>query len=136
MKNVVLCGSMKVKDQILQVADELKTLGYEAILPVECMEGKPKEIASRAHFSRVIDPKNQFILIVNAPKNGIENYIGANSFAEAAFAYYYNKKTFLLNDIYEPFRDELEGWGAVALKDDLSKLNDYEYPAEPDVLNK
>ena len=134
MKNVVLCGSMKVKDQILKVADELKSLGYEALLPVECMEGRPKEIASRAHFGRIVDARNQFILIVNATKNGIENYIGPNSFAEIAFGFYHDKEVFVLNDFYEPYRDELEGWGAVALHGDLSKLNDFEYKDEPDIL--
>ena len=134
MKNVVICGSMKVKDQILKVADELKSLGYEAILPVECMEGQPKEIASRAHFGRIVNPSNNFILIVNATKGDIDNYIGPNSFAEIAFGFYHDKKVFVLNDFYEPYRDELEGWGVVALHGDLSKLNNYEYKEEPDAL--
>lgn len=68
MKNIVLCGSMKVKDEILAVADQLKELGYEAQLPIECMEGQPKALASRAHMERVINPENHFILIVNAKK--------------------------------------------------------------------
>lgn len=125
---------MKVKDQILKVADGLKSLGYEAILPVECMEGKPKEIASRAHFGRIVNPSNNFILIINATKGDIDNYIGPNSFAEIAFGFYHDKEVFVLNDFYEPYRDELEGWGVVALHGDLSKLNNYEYKEEPDAL--
>ena len=122
MKNIVLCGSMKVKDRIVEVSKELEAMGYNVFLPVECMQGLDKLIASRAHLNRVIDSNNEIILVVNEPKNGIDNYIGANSFAEVAFGYYYNKRVYLFNDIYEPYKDELEGWGVTPLKRDLSKI--------------
>lgn len=32
--------------------------------------------------------------------------------------------TFLLNDIYEPYKDEIVGWRVVPLKGNLSKLED------------
>lgn len=60
------------------------------------------------------------LLIVNESKNGFENYIGANGFAEIAFGFYFQKKVYLLNDIYEPYREELEGWGIIPLKGELS----------------
>lgn len=122
MKNIVLCGSMKVKDKIITISEELEKMGYKTLLPVECMQGVDKLIASRAHMDRVIDPKNKIILIVNETKNGIENYIGANSFAEIAFGYYFNKKVYLLNDIYEPYKDELIGWKVTPLNGDLTKI--------------
>lgn len=122
MKNIVLCGSMKVKDKILEVKDELEKRDFNVLLPKECMEGLPKIIASRKHFERIIDKDNDYILIVNATKKGIENYIGPNSFAEIAFAFYFNKKIYLLNDIYEPYEDELVGWGVVPLKGDLDNI--------------
>lgn len=50
MKNIVLCGSMKVKDKIIEVEETLKEKGYNVLLPKECMEGLPKVIASRAHI--------------------------------------------------------------------------------------
>lgn len=123
MKNIVLCGSMKVKDEIIRVQKLLEEKGYNVLLPVECMEGKPKVIASRAHFDRIVNPDNEYILIVNATKKGIENYIGPNSFAEIAFAFYHNKKTFVLNSFYEPYLDELEGWGVLELHWDLDKID-------------
>lgn len=123
MKNIVLCGSMKVKDEIIRVQKLLEEKGYKVLLPVECMEGKPKVIASRAHFDRIVNPDNEYILIVNATKKGIENYIGPNSFAEIAFAFYHNKKTFVLNSFYEPYLDELEGWGVLELHGDLDKID-------------
>lgn len=123
MKNIVLCGSMKVVDKIYEVRKILENKGYNVLLPRECIEGKPKAIASKAHFNRIIDPKNEIILIVNSTKNGIENYIGPNSFAEIAFAFFYSKKIYLFNDIYKPYEDELIGWNAIPLKGDINKLD-------------
>ena len=122
MKNIVLCGSMKVKDKILEVADKLEKEGYNVLLPIECMRGEDKLIASRAHFDRIANPENEIILIVNEIKNGIENYIGPNSFAEIAFGFYFRKKVYLLNDIYEPYKDELIGWKVMPLKGDLNGI--------------
>ena len=123
MKNIVLCGSMKVKDKIIEISKQLEEKGYNVLLPVECMQGIDKIIASRAHLDRVVDPNNEIILIVNETKNGIENYIGPNSFVEVAFGFYYKKKVYLLNDIYEPYKDELLGWKVIPLKGDLSNIN-------------
>ena len=122
MKNIVLCGSMKVKDKIIEVANTLEDMGYNVFLPVECMQGVDKIIASRFHIDRVINPENEIILVVNDTKNGIENYIGPNSFAEIAFGFYFRKKVYLLNDIYEPYKDELLAWNVVALNGDLGKI--------------
>lgn len=114
---------MKVKDELFQISDRLKKMGHNVLLPDECIKGFPKEIASRAHFARINNPLNDTILVVNATKNGIENYIGPNSFAEIAMAFYNNKKVYLLNDIYEPYKDELIGWNITPLKGDLDRLN-------------
>ena len=122
MKNIVLCGSMKVKDKILEVKSILEKEGFSVLLPVECLKNIPKEIASRAHFERIIDPHNEIILIVNAKKNEIENYIGPNSFAEIAFGFYFNKKVYLLNDYYEPYLDELTAWNVAPLKGNLEYI--------------
>ncbi len=122
MRNIVLCGSMKVKDRIIEIANKLEAMGYNVLLPVECMQGVQKVIASRAHLNRVIDKENEIILIVNETKNGIENYIGPNSFAEISFGFYYNKRVYVLNDIYEPYKDELIGWGVIPLKGKLENI--------------
>lgn len=122
MKNIVLCGSMKVKDKILEVKEELENKGYNVLIPKECMEGLPKVLASRKHLERVIDPNNSYILVVNSINRGIENYIGPNSLAEIAFGFYYNKNVYLLNDYYEPYLDELVGWNVVPLKGNLDNI--------------
>lgn len=115
MKNIVLCGSMKVKDRIIEVKNDLEELGFNVLLPIECMNGLPKNEASRKHFERIVDEDNTYVLVVNCEANGKENYIGPNTFAEIAFAFYYNKKIYLLNDYYEPYMDELKGWSVTPL---------------------
>ena len=124
MENIVLCGSMKVKDKIISVSEELTKIGYNVLLPIECIQEVEKSIASRAHFDRIVSDENKIVLIVNEQKNGIDNYIGPNSFAEIAFAFYNNKKTYLLNDIYEPCKDELIAWKVQTLNGNLNKIKD------------
>ena len=122
MINIVICGSIRIKDRIIEVANSLEKMGYNVLLPIECIQGLDKIIASKAHLDRVIDSNNEIILIVNDTKNGIDNYIGPNSFAEIAFGFYYKKRVYLLNNIYEPYKDELLGWGVIPLYGDLSKI--------------
>lgn len=122
MKNIVLSGSMKVKEEIIKIAEILESQGFHVLLPKECMEGKPKVEASKAHFDRIVDKKNEILLVVNAPKDNIQNYIGANTFAEIAFGFYFNKKVYLLYDLYEPYQDELKGWNVIPLKGDIKKI--------------
>ena len=122
MKTIVICGSMKFKDKILEISDNLENLGFKTELPKECMEGLPKEIASRSHFNRIQNEDTDAILVVNCDKGELRNYIGPNSFAEIAFAFYFNKKIFLLQDIYEPYKDELKGWNAIPLNEALESI--------------
>lgn len=122
MKTIILCGSMKVKNKILKVKEILENNNFDVLLPEECLRGVNKREASRSHFSRIIS-NDAYVLIINEEKNGIRNYIGPNTLCEIAFSFYYNRKIFLLNDIYEPYKDELEGWGVISLKGDLTKLN-------------
>ena len=122
MENIVLCGSMKVKDEIIKTGEKLKEMGYNPIYPEECFLSLPKEIASRKHFDRIIDSHNNIILIVNAKKNDIDNYIGANSLCEISFGFYFNKKVYLLYDMYDKYIDELEGWGVLPLKGNMTKI--------------
>ncbi len=119
---IVLCGSMKVKEDILKIKEKLEKMDFTVLLPVECMQNKPKEIASRAHFERIENKDNEYVLIVNSTKNGIKNYIGPNSFAEIAFAFYFKKKIYVLNDYYEPYLDELSGWKVKELHGNLESI--------------
>lgn len=122
MINIVISGSMKVKEDILKISDILSLNNFNVLLPVECMEGKKKEVSSRAHFDRIINKENNILLVVNAKKNGIDNYIGPNSFAEISFGFQFNKEVYLLYDIYEPLKDELEGWNVKTLNGNIDSL--------------
>lgn len=122
MKNIVLCGSMKVKEDIIKLATVLEKSDYHVLLPIECMNGVKKNIASKAHFDRIANPQNEIILVVNATKNNIKNYIGPNSFAEIALGFYFHKKVYLWNDIYEPYLDELIAWNVTPLKGDITRI--------------
>lgn len=122
MKRIVLCGSMKLKEKIFEIEKILKNKGYEVVTPKEFKVEMTKGDATKLHFDEITNEKTNIVLTVNVTKNGIENYIGPNTFAEIAMAFYFNKKIYLLNDIYEPYRDELEGWNVIPLKGNLDNL--------------
>lgn len=121
MKNIVLCGSMKIKDKIFECGKRLEKY-YNVIYPEEIYKDIPKKEASIKHFDKIIDKNNNIVLIVNEYNHGKENYIGPNSLCEIAFGFYFKKKVYLLNDYYEPYMDELKGWGVIPLKGDLNIL--------------
>jgi len=133
MKKIVICGSMSLVDKLKSAAAQLNEMGYIAILPEEDVwDSIPKDKVneykkevSMRHFTEVAKEDTHAILVVNEPKKGIGNYIGANTFAEIAIAFYFSKMVFLLNDIYDPLSDELSGWGAVPLYGNIRAINDF-----------
>lgn len=112
---IVLCGSMRVKDSILKVGKMLTSEGHTVLYPEECMNDLPK---GKYHFDRILTADCVYVVNDSVTINGekIDNYIGANTLAEIGFAYFFDKDIFLHNDIYEPYRDELEAWGVETLK--------------------
>lgn len=122
MKRIVLCGSMKIKNKILDYAEQLKKKDYEVVIPREIIIEMKKEEASRLHFDEINNPQTDMVLAINETKDEIENYIGPNTFAEIAMAFYCKRKVYLLNDIYEPYRDELEGWNVIPLKGNIDNI--------------
>ena len=122
MKRIVLCGSKKFKDEVLRLGEVLQNRGYEAIVPKEFLVEMDKREHSMIHFNEITNEKTDAVLIVNENKGEIENYIGPNSFAEVAMGFYFGKKVYLKNDIYIPYKDELEGWGVIPLKGEIDKI--------------
>lgn len=117
---IVLSGSKKFIPKFFELEKQLTNMGHQVVVPREFMVEMEKRDASLLHFSEIQKDDVDCLLIVNESKNGFENYIGANGFAEIAFGFYFQKKVYLLNDIYEPYREELEGWGIIPLKGELS----------------
>lgn len=124
MKRIVLCGSKKFKDEILNLGEELKSKGYEIIVPKEFLVEMDKRKHSMLHFSEIANERTDAVLIVNEDKEEVKNYIGPNSFAEVAMAFYFGKKVYLKNDIYIPYKDELVGWGVIPLKGEINKIEE------------
>ena len=60
----------------------------------------------------------------NFTKNGIDNYIGANTFLEMGFAYYIEKPIYALNPLpdYKYINDELLNFDVKVINGDLSKI--------------
>lgn len=125
MKKIVLCGSKRFIPKFFELEQLLKTNNATVVVPREFIVDMEKKQASLLHFSEIEKSDVDALLIINENKNGQENYIGANGFAELAFGFYKGKKIFLLNDIYEPYSEELIAWEVIPLKGDLSKLIKY-----------
>ena len=122
MKKIVLCGSKKFIPKFFELEKKLKDMGYEVVVPKEFIVDMPKKEASLLHFDEINKDDVDALLIVNETKNGQENYIGTNGFAELAFGFYKQRKIYLLNDIYLPYEEELVAWEVIPLKGDLNKL--------------
>lgn len=67
MTKIILCGSMKVREKILEAKKILEQNNYQVLLPEECLKGIEKSIASRAHFKRIIE-EDAKVLIINEKK--------------------------------------------------------------------
>ena len=122
MKRIVLCGSMKLKEKIFEIEEYLKNKGYEVVSPKEFRVEMTRIDLSKMHFDEIANENTDIVLAVNVTKNGIDNYIGPSTFTEIAMEVYFNKKIYLLNDIYEPYREELEGWNVIPLKGNLENV--------------
>ena len=130
MKNIVLCGSMAFIGKMKECAKSLSENGFVPIVPDEDIGGligeseknEYKRKVSRIHFDKIADRNTYAILVVNERKNDKDNYIGANTFAEIALAFYFGKKIYILNDLYEPYSDELLAWESQFLMGDVRNI--------------
>lgn len=135
---IVVCGSMSSAEKMIEIKNDLEQLGHEIILPRnaenyanggivledsgESTKNKIKFDLLRGYYREI--GNSDAVLIVNINKNGIDNYIGGNSFLELAFGHVLNKKAFLLNPIPSMiYTDELLATQPIILNGDLSKIN-------------
>ena len=119
---IVLCGSKKFIPKFFELQKELEERQFEVVVPREFIEDIPKKEASLIHFKEIDKEDVDALLIVNENKNEIINYIGANGFAELAFGFYKGKTIYLLNDIYEPYSEELLAWEVIPLKGNINLI--------------
>lgn len=131
-KRIVICGSMQFYNEMRECQTILRKSGIDAIIPKD--EGSlPDNISdedfrlfkkrvSSAYLKKIRDKETSAVLVYNAQKRGIENYIGANTFVELAMAFAWNRHIYLMNEIYTPYADELEAWDAICLHGRLENL--------------
>ena len=131
MKKIVISGSMSFLNKIKNIANQLIDMGYTVVIPEEVdwnnipksKFGELKKDLSMKYFSEIAAEDTYAVLIVNDAKLGVANYIGASTFAEIAIAFYFNKKIFILNDIYVQYKDELSAWGVIPLNGKLDSVD-------------
>ena len=106
------------------IKQALESSGHKIIIPLpDEFYSKEKDVKLKAmrDFDKNLE-QSDAILVANYEKNGIENYIGINSIMEIGMAFNKNKKIFILNNIPDNCKDELEAAQCVVLKGDLKKI--------------
>ena len=132
-----IIGSMQFSDQMVEVAEKLKTLGHEPVLSlfVESFLGKNAEEQERIKLAQKNDEdamrkdiehlqQADAILVLNMEKHGIPGYIGGNAFLEMGMAHLNRQPIYLYNQIPEIpyYKTEIEAMRPVILNGDLSLL--------------
>lgn len=137
---VVIAGSMSHSRQMLEARDSLEVLKYNVILPKfidhyatlddesihrESVKNKVNHDLIR-EYNDVIGSGDS-LLVVNEEKNGIENYIGANTFQEITFAHLHRKPIFLKNPMpdFPYILDELKAMKPKVLYGDYESIRKY-----------
>ncbi|WP_158661741.1 hypothetical protein [Enterococcus timonensis] len=125
---------MEFIEKMKNCANILSQRGFSAVTPEEAdwksidknKMNQFKRAMSAKYFNEVAHKTTGAVLVVNETKMGIPNYIGANTFAEIAIAFFSGKKIYLLNDFYPPYLDELAAWGAMPLLGKIENLFEME----------
>lgn len=125
---VTISGSMTHMPEMEKAREQLQAQGYTVHLPEvgesnlegqKLRDSKPRLIKN--HFEKI--KQSDALLVVNHLKNGIEGYIGGNTFLEMGMAYALGKPIYLLNPIPDlPYTDEIYGLEPVILDGNLDEI--------------
>lgn len=131
---IIICGSISKAKEILKARDELAHMGHVVEIP----EGvKRPEIRSKidaaqeekanikiehdlikGYFKKI--QKSDVVLVINPEKNGVEGYIGGNTFLEMAFAHVLEKPLYCLYKLPNlPYLSEMLAMQPVILEGKL-----------------
>ncbi len=137
MKTITICGSMKFIEEMKNLKLGLEKKGFLVFIP-DLNEGKAVDydklcINEKADMKKTfIDEhlekikKSDAIIVANYKKNDVRDYVGANSFLEMGFAYAFEKKIFLLNNVpSQANMVEILGLGPICLDGNLDYLETY-----------
>ena len=132
-----IIGSMQFTDKMIEYRDKLKELGHDAFITDlhKTMVGKSDEEIEeiKLHQKYNMDAIREFwkamqgadaVLVLNLDKNGIKDYIGANTFMEMGFAHVLNQKIFMLNPApdFKYFMTEIEALKPIILNGNLELI--------------
>jgi hypothetical protein len=122
--------AIEIKDMLTKMGHKVFTAPFLEISAVDLQNllsdkeyvdrTKPKLI--KKHFDNILE--SDAILVINLKKDGMENYIGGNTFAEIMFAFYNNKKIFFFNPIpeIEIFNDEVKAVKPIVINGNLNLI--------------
>ena len=138
---IVISGSMKFADKLVDVYNQLKTMGHEPMMhqdvfgiargdaPQIINDGGSEHADIKRKYGFIkfwynLILKSDAILVCNYDKNGIKNYIGGNTLMEIGFAHVNDKRVFLLNPIPEAisYIDEIKAMVDIVIDGDLTKI--------------
>ncbi len=115
---IAICGSMTFAQDMLDIKQQLESLGHQAIVPanteqyaagVRDAERKWENVEGdviRAYYHQIRE--QDAVLILNKDKHQVKHYVGGNGLIEMAFAHVLGKKIFLLNPIPDlQYKDEI-----------------------------
>ena len=131
---ITVCGSISFAKQMRKVVTILTERGHAVLLPDRVAQDEDLHIGDEEAANR----KEEFdlikkhwekirecdaILVLNYHKNGIEGYVGGNTFLEMGFAHVLGKPIYLLYDIPPaPYRAEMLAMRPTVLKGNLDVL--------------
>ncbi|MDE1974973.1 MAG: hypothetical protein KGI49_00480 [Patescibacteria group bacterium] len=150
MKNkpikIYVLGSSHFMQEMVKCSEELRKMGYEGWIHEDYeafVRGDKKDIVNkwqngehaavkreenylREHYQHIL--QSDAVLIVNAEKNGIKNYIGGNVLIEMGQAYVNDKRIYFLYDMptNSPYLDEIESMDPICLHGDLNNIKNHE----------
>lgn len=128
---IIICGSMRAWDHMREVKELLAHRGIDCLIPdtdelsdcaTEAELNAVKRDASLKHFRHIQDEQTGAVLVVNVAKDGEDDYIGPNSFAEIAVAFASGRGVYLLYGTPPAYSEELRAWGARELHGELDAL--------------
>lgn len=134
---VGIIGSMQYTEKMIEARDKLISLGHNAYLTnlASPFIGKTDEEKEKIKIyqKQDLDAIREFwklmqggeaVLAVNLKKEGIENYIGGNTFLEIGFAHVLGQKIYLYNPIPDMpcYKTEIEAMKPVVINGDYSRI--------------
>jgi len=155
---VTICGSIAYINEMYELKTQLEQFGFEVKVPPNQVKGPDGKIMPAReyydhkkaagndswvwrdhsaliteHFEKVAAA--DAVLIANYSKNGIENYIGANTLMEMGLAFYLGKPIFLLHPVPEiAYKEEIIGMRPVVIQGDLQKITELASDQKAEVI--